>query len=191
MFWRQRSRRDDSDISNRDLGEVVSQIGEIYADFCEQQQLVKPRSSLPCPWYVAREYFMVAYEEVYSRAPERLKDFYQHVYRELSFFVDDDLYKRFNAALDVAAKCRWEEAQKLGRSSDLASCRRDMAGLWVIAQSDEEIRACLAHVATCPKQHLILIAETLIYCTRLFQAMDAEWVAFANLVAYRKRLLSL
>ena len=188
MFWRQRPRRDDSDISNLDPGEIVSQVGEIYANFCEQHQLIKPRSSLPCAWFVARECFMDAYEQEYLQLSEQLKDGYQHVYRELSFFVDDDLYKRFNAALDVAAKCRWEREQKLGLSEDLASCRRDIASLAVKVQSKEEIWASLAHEATCPKQHLILITETLTYCSRLFHGMDAEWVAFANLVAYRKKL---
>jgi hypothetical protein len=98
---------------------------------------------------------MVAYEEVYPTAPERLKDFYQHVYRELSFFVDDDLYRSFNSALDVAAICQWEEAQKRGTSQDLAFYRTLIANQGVIAQSKEEIWAGLVHEATCPKQHLV------------------------------------
>jgi len=187
MFWKQCPRRGDDSASKSDPAEIVSKVGEIYAAFCERHQLVKPRSSLPCPWFVVRECFMVAYEEEYLALPESLRDSYHHVYRELSFFVDDDLYKSFNSSLEIAAKCRFEEDRKRGKSRDMAFYRADIASQAVKVQDRKEILADLAHEVACPGQHVLLLAETLAYCSGLYRAMWDEWAAFANLIAYRKK----
>lgn len=185
MFWKQRPRQ--GDVSNLDAGEIVSKVAGIYADLNEQGQLVKPRSILPCSWFVVRECFMADYETEYLKMPENVRESYHHVYRELSFFVDDDLCKDFNASLNTAAKCRFERSRKLGLKQDETFCRNFIASTAVITQNREEIWAHLTHEETCPKKDLLLLAETLTYCSELYRAMWDEWAAFANLVAYRSK----
>lgn len=187
MFWKPRSRQCDTDVNNLDAGEVVSKIGGIYADLTEQGQLVKPRSSLPRPWFVVRECFMIAYETEYLELPQNLHDSYHFVYRELSFFVDDDLCKDFNCSLNIAAKCRFERLRKYGISGDESFCRKFIASNLLKFHRREEIWSHLASEETCPRQHLLLLAEPLAYCSELHRAMWDEWAAFANLIAYRKK----
>ncbi len=164
-----------------------SRVGGIYADFNEQGQLVKPRSSLPCPWFAVRECFMIAYETEYLELPEDLRNSYHFVYGELSFFVNDDLCKDFNYSLNIAAKCRFERSRTLGIPEDEAFCRKLIASDTVKIQDRKEIWTHLAREETCPRQHLLLLAETLTYCGELHRAMYNEWAAFANLIAYRKK----
>ena len=187
MFWKQRHRQGDTNVNNLDTGEIVSKVGEIYAKFNEQGQLVKPQSSLPCSWFAVRECFMIAYEKEYLELPKNLHDSYHHVYRELAFFIDDDLCKDFNSSLDIAAKCRFERVRKLGISEDETFCRKFIAFYALRIQDRKEIWDHLAHEETCPRQHLLLLAETLTYCSELYRAMWNEWAAFANLIAYRKK----
>lgn len=185
MFWNQRHRQGDTNVNNLDAGEIVSKVGEIYADLNEEGQLVKPCSSLPCSWFVVRECFMIAYEAEYLELPENIRDSYHFVYGEQSFFVDDDLWNDFNSSLNIAAKCRFERVRKLGLSTDETSCRNWIASVAVKVQDREEIWASLAREKTCPRQYLIVLAETLAYCSALHRAMWDEWAAYANLIAYR------
>jgi len=187
MFWKQRPRQGDTNVNNLDAAKIVSKVGEVYADFNEKEQLVKPSSSLPCPWSVVRECFMKAYETEYLELTENLRDSYHFMYGELSFFVDDNLCKDFNSSLNIAAKCRFEQSQKLGLSKDETFYRKFIASDAVKVQNREEIWADLAREETCPRQHLILLAETLTYCSALHRSMWDEWAAFANLIAYRKK----
>ena len=188
MLRKQRSRQSTTDISYSDAAEIVSQVGEVYAHPNEQEQLVKPRSSLPCPWYIVRESFIVAYETEYLELPENLQESYHHLYRELAFFIGDELYKDFNSSLSVAAKNRIERVQKLGLSEDESSCRNHIAHIGVKAQTREEIwDRLVANETTCPRQHLIVLAETLGYCSSLFRVMWDEWAAYATLIAHQKK----
>lgn len=187
MFWKQHPKQGDTNFSNLNAAEIVSKVSGVYSDFNEQGQLVKPRASLPCSWFAARECFMIAYDAEFQVLPETLHNSYHFVFRELSFFVDDNLCKDFNLSLNIAAKCRSERMQALGISEDEAFCRVCIASKGVTVQDREEICAQLAHEVTCPKQHLALLAETLAYCSELHRAMRDEWATFSNLVAFRKK----
>jgi hypothetical protein len=130
---------------------------------------------------------MVAYEKEYLSLPNNLRDSYQFVYGELAFFIDDTLCKDFNDSLDVAAKCRFERERSLGIAKYEASSRRFIASVTVKIESRKEIWNHLAHEKTCPRQHLLLLAEVLAYCADSYRAMDEEWGSFANLIAYQNK----
>lgn len=187
MFWKQRHRKDATNLNPLDASEIVSQVGGIYADLNDQGQLVKPRSSLPCPWFAVRECFMIAYEAEYLQLPDNLRNSYHCVYRELAFFVDDGLYNEFNASLNVAARCRSERLRNTGLTEDEAFSRRFIASATVKVQDRKAIWEKLGHEKTCPRHDILLLAETLTYCGELHRTMWNEWAAFANLVAYRKK----
>lgn len=188
MFRKQRSGQNLADISYSDAAEIASQTGEIYANLNEQGLLVKPRSSLPCSWYAVRESFVIAYETEYLELPENLHDSYHHVYRELAFFIGDELFKDFNSSLGVAAMNRFEREQKLGLSVDESSCRNHIAHIGVKTQTREEIwDSLVASETTCPREHLVVLAETLGYCSSLFRTMWDEWAAYATVIAHQKK----
>ncbi len=168
-----------------DAGEIVSRVAEVYGDLNEQRQLVKPRSSLPCSWFSARESFFKAYKEEYLELTKEVDLSYHNVYTELAFFVDDDLCTSFNRSLDVAAKCRSERMRNLGVAEDESFCRQFIASPATRIQDRKEIWNQLTSEETCPRHHLVLLAETLVYCGALYRAMYDEWVAFANLLAYQ------
>ena len=71
----QRVSGEEVNTSNLDASDIVSQVGGIYAGLNERDQLVKPRSSLPCSWFAARECFMRAYEREYLVLDENLVAF--------------------------------------------------------------------------------------------------------------------
>jgi hypothetical protein len=142
---------------------------------------------LPCSWFAARECFLVAYEREYLALPEQLHGSYNLVYSELSFFVDDDLCEDFDRSLDIAAKCRSERLRTIGIQEDEALCRQLLASCTVKAQHRQEILTHLRHEDTCPRVHLLHLAETLVYCSELYRAMSHEWAAFANLVAFKTK----
>jgi hypothetical protein len=167
--------------------EIVSKVGGVYADLNEQRMLVKPHSSLPCSWFYARECFVIAYENEYLNLSEELRDSYHHVYRELSFFIEDKLWKEFNSALDIAARRQYEQISTLGGITSEDFCRNLLASGAVMGQTREEIWRQLAEINTCPRKHLIVLFETLSYCGALHRAMWDEWAAFANLVAFRAK----
>lgn len=187
MFWKQRHRKDAANVSHLDASEIVSQVGGIYADLNDQGQLVKPRSSLPCPWFTVRECFMITYEAEYLQLPENIRNSYLHVYRELAFFVDDRLCNEFHASLNVAAKCRSERLRETGLAEDEAFSRRFIASDTVTIQDRKAIWEHLGYEKTCPRHDLLLLAETLTYCGELNRALWNEWAAFANLIAYRQK----
>ena len=189
MFWKQNHRRNVTNVNDLDASEIVSQVSGIYADLNEQGQLIKPRSSLPCSWFTVRECFMTAYEKEYPQLSEKLRDSYHHVYRELAFFVDDGLYNNFNSSLNIAAKCRFERDRKYGISQNEDFYRKLIASPSVTIQNRNEIWESLASAneKTCPKHDLLLLAETLSYCSELYGALWNEWAAFSNLIAYRKK----
>lgn len=177
-----------TNINNLVAREIVSKVGEIFADFNEQGQLVKPRSSLPCSWFAVRECFMNAYETDYLEVPKDLRFSYHLVYRELSFFIDDDLCEDFNSSWNIAAKCAFARFQALGIPADEAFCKNYIASHLVTSQDRKEIWANLAREETCPRQHLLLLWEILAYCSELHRVMWNEWAAFENLLAYRKNI---
>ncbi len=187
MFWKQHHRQKATNFNDLDASEIVSQVSGIYADLNDQDQLVKPRSSLPCPLFTVRECFMTAYEKEYLQLSEKLRNSYHHVYRELAFFVDDELYNKFNASLNIAVKCRFEQEQKYGISQTEDFYRKLIASSSVTIQNRKAIWESLANEKTCPRHDLILLAETLSYCSESYRALWDEWAAFSNLVAYRKK----
>jgi len=75
----------------------------------------------------------------------------------------------------------------LGILGDETFYRTFIASDVVKVQSREEIWDGFASEETCPRQHLIVLAETLAYCGALYRAMWDEWAAYANLIAYRKK----
>jgi hypothetical protein len=166
--------------------DIVSQVGGIYADLNEQGYLIKPCSSLPCSWFAVRECFMTAYEAEYLQLSETIRNSYHHVYRELAFFVDDGLCDEFNASLTVAAKCRSERLRKMGLPEDEAFSRRVIASPTVKIEDRKAIWEHLRQEETCPRDDLLLLAETLAYCGEMHRALWNEWAAYANLIAYRK-----
>ena len=186
MFWKKQPPRIAQNAHIHDAAEIVSKVGLIFAKYNDRGQLVKPRSSLPCSWFAARECFMSAYKAEYLELPESLQNSYHQVYVELAFFVEDDLCKDFNNSLNIAAKCRSERHRGLGRYEDETFCKKFIASKSVITQNRKEIWTHLAHEETCPTQHLRLLAETLSHCSQLHHAMWDEWATFANLISFRK-----
>jgi hypothetical protein len=190
MFRKKTSQRVNTKINNIDAKETVSQVGEIYANLNEQGQFIKQRSLLPYPWFVVRECFTTAFETEYPELSEDIRNSYHFVYSELAFFIEDDLYNDFNVALDIAAKCKIEKVQKLHVSTrDETYWKNWIASDTVKVQNREEIWASLADMDTCPRKHLLLLAETLTYCGELHRAMWDEWTTFANLIAYRNDMM--
>jgi hypothetical protein len=188
MLWKRYPRQSETTITYRDAVDIVSKVGEIYADLSDQRQLVKSQASLPCPWFVARECFLFAFEREYIDLSDNLKNSFHHVYRELSFFVDDTLFREFNVALDVAVKCKSESFKAMGLPIDEAKCRWLIASQAVIGKDRNEIWSDLASEETCPREHIVVLAETLSYCSALYRVMWDEFVAFENLIAHRKKL---
>jgi hypothetical protein len=119
--------------------------------------------------------------------PVELHDSYHQIYSELAFFVDDEESVRFGLSLDVAAKCRSERMQTLGVIEDESSCRRFLASSTIKLQSRKEIWERLSAEKTCPRSHLLLLAETLCFCGGLYRAMYDEWAAYANLIAFQDK----
>jgi len=191
MFRRPRSDKGAEDISYTRAAELVSQIGGVYADHNEQGLLVKKRSSLPCPWYVARESFTIAYKIEYLELPENLKNAYHHVYRELSFFIDDDSYQKYEASLDVVAQHQVEQMQKIGMSKSILTCRNLIANMGVTTQTREETwESLIKNNETCQREHLIILAETLGYCSAMYRLMWDEWVAYDTFIAFQIKINS-
>jgi hypothetical protein len=185
MFWKTRK---SADVANLSAGEIVSRVSEIYADLNEQDCLIKPQSKLPCSWFGARESFMVAYQTEYLNLSEELRHGYHHIYRELAFFVDDDLCEQFNASLDVAVRCRSERLKEIRVFEEETRSRNKIASQSVKMQNRKEIWEGLAHEKTCPRNDLLVLTEILAYCAGLHRAMWDEWAAFANLIACRKKM---
>ena len=186
MFWNKNQSREEAGVIRLNATETVTKVSKIYAELNEQRQLIKPRSSLPCTWFHARESFMTAYEAEFLDLSEELRNSYHHVYRELSFFVDDDLFKDFNTSLDVAVMCRIERSKKLGITEDEISCRSLIASEAVKVLDRGQIWASVAREKTCPREHGIVIWYTLVYCNGMYRAMWDEWAAFSNLILHRK-----
>jgi hypothetical protein len=132
-----------------------------------------------------RECFHQAYERDYLSLTKATQDSYHHVYRELAFFVEDDLCTEFNVALDVAVRCRMERMQGVGIAEDAVSCRIFIASDAVKIQQKNEIWDQLAKELTCPRKDLLVLANTLTYCSAIYRAMWNEWVAFTSQVAAR------
>ena len=192
MFSKQRRQHDDTSPSPLDAGDIVSQVGLVYADLNEEDYLVKPRSRLPCSWFTARECFMIAYEAHYLQLPQNVHDSCHHVYPELAFFVDEDLWRDFNTSLAVASRCRSSRLREMGFSElpsaqDEALSRKLIASFGVKGMDRKQIWEGLSQETTCPRQNLLLLAETLTYCGELYRAMFDEWVAYANLIAFQKK----
>jgi hypothetical protein len=59
--------------------------------------------------------------------------------------------------------------------------------LAVTGQDRKAIWESLSYEETCPRHDLLLLAETLTFCSELHRALDNEWAAFANLIAYRQK----
>lgn len=187
MFWKQSQKQDAFSINFIEATEVVSQVGGIYANLSDQHLLVKPRSSLPRSWFAVRECFMIAYEAEHLQLSENTKNAYHYVYPGLAFFVDDDLYSKFNASLDIAARCRSQRIRKMGLSEEVALSKSIIASESVIIQDRKDIEEHLNQEDTCPKHDLLLLTETLSYCATLHRAMSNEWSAFLKLIAYRQK----
>jgi hypothetical protein len=112
-----------------DPAEIVSSVSLVYADYNAQHAIVKPRSSLPCSWFAARECFMIAYEREYLELPEQLRDSYHHVYAELSFFLDDESVESFESSLNTATTCYSNRCRSLGLPVlEEVYCRKYLAG---------------------------------------------------------------
>ncbi len=191
MFGSPRSDKGAESISYPRAREVVSQVAKIFADLNEQEQLVKKRSSLPCLWHVARESFAFAYKIEYAELPEQLRDSYHQVYSELSFFIDDVSHQRYEASLDAVARHELERLQKIGLSGSMFTCRNLIAHIGVKAQTRHEIwESLIGSNETCQREHLIVLAETLGYCSAMFRLMWDEWVAYDTFIAYQNRNLS-
>ena len=170
----------------REASEMVSQVGNVYADLVEHGKLVKSRSDLPCSWYRARESFMLAYESEYSVLPDSLRDAYQQVYAELAFFVDDEIAERFGISLEIASRHRIERLREVGIMEDERTARLMIASISIKIQEREAIWQRLSDEESCPRSELLLLFETMTYCGEMYRAMWDEWAAFANLVAYRQ-----
>ena len=132
---------------------------------------------------------MIAYKREYPELPKDLRDSYHHVYRELSFFVDDDTYQKYDTSLNVVTQNRVERMQRLGRPETKATCKNHhVAHIGVKAQTREEIWESLVKSdEACPREHLIVLAETLGYCSALFRVMWDEWAAYDTLIAHQNR----
>ncbi len=188
MLGNPRSDESAEGISYPHAAELVSQVGEVYADLNEQGQLVKKRSSLPCPWHAARESFAIAYKIEYAELSSHLRDSYHHVYWELSFFIDDNSHQRYEASLGVVAQHEFERMQKIGLSGSILTCRRRIAHIGMIGQTREEIwESLIESNETCQREHLIILAETLDYCSAMYRLMWDEWVVYDTFIAYQNR----
>lgn len=169
-----------------DASEVVSAVSAAYAHHNEQGQFIKPRSSLPCSWFCARECFMVVYQMEYLALPKEVHDSYHFIYRELAFFVDDELFAAYSKAVDAAIKCNSDWRHAAGLAADEGFDKLMIASKTVVLEKREEIWARLLKlVPNCSVRDRRLLTETLAYCGAMYRAMYDEWAAFANLVAYR------
>ncbi len=164
----------------------MSAVADAYAALNDRSQLVKPRSKLPASWFSTREHFFVAYKAEYSSLTKQLHDSYHQIYAELAFFVDDDDVARFETALDIATKHRIERMHKLGITEEESFCRRYLASPAAKVKTRQQIWDSLRAEETCPRTHLLILAETLCFCGALYRAMYDEWAAFANFVTSQK-----
>ena len=166
--------------------DVVTQVALVHARLNMAGQRIKPRSSLPCSWFSVRECFVTAYEEECLQLSKADRENYHYVYRELAFFVDDELFKKFSSSLDVAAQCRAKRLRDAGKAEEVEFSRKVILVELESAkiQDRDAIYEHLARENTCPTRDLVLIAETLVYCGWLYRLMWDEWVAFANLIEY-------
>jgi hypothetical protein len=185
MFWSRSTQEQGQRALSLDPGGTVSLVAGVYTELNGRSQLVKPQSRLPCSWFSAREQFFAAYKSEYLALTEELRNSYHHVYAELAFFVDDDDMRQFESALDVATKHRIERMQKMGVPEEEAFCRRYLSSTTVKILSREQIWDRLRAEETCPRTHLLVLAETLSFCGALYRSMYDEWAIFANFVAHQ------
>jgi len=184
MFW---NKRHSNEAAAQDAGQIVSRIGELSAYYYRKHQLVKSRSDLPCSWFSARECFLQAYEKEYRELPDQMHDSYLLIYADLAFFIDAKLSKEFEVALSSAARCRSERMGEIGISEDAELCRRFIASSAIKAQQRKEIFEHIDREVNCPREHLVVLAETLSFCAAQYRPMHDEWVAHANLLSYVKK----
>lgn|GEM_PF-6470628 len=186
-FFSKKPREPQSKRDCLDADEIVRKVSLVYADYNDEDKKVKSRSSLPCSWFAARECFVIAYEREYLELSEQLKDSYHHVYRELAYFVDDELFESFENSLEIALRCSYDLLRSRGISDQDEAFQESMI-LGPDTGDRNDIWTFLGEVApTCPpydRQHL---AETLGYCNGMFKIMWDEWASFANLVEYRNK----
>jgi hypothetical protein len=168
--------------------ETVAIVGSIYSDLNDKGLYLKPQSSLPCSWFAARECFMRDYECEYLRLSERLRDSYHFVYKQLALFVRDDLLDRFEESYKVAVTLYCDkEFKQLGRYPSDLWCRGYIAKLDTLelgVNRAEYWKHLGEVVPDCPASHRRRICEMVVFCAGSIRALDEEWVAFANLVAY-------
>jgi hypothetical protein len=177
------------DIDYTSARDLVSEIGMIFGDLCEQGMLVKRRSSLPCPWYVARECFFITYGQEHSELSEQLKDSYHLVYRELSFFIEDKLWQDYERSLSTALQHRAQRNGMLGLSESEQFSKNLIASTTVTLKTREQIFDNLVQTEKdCPRAHLIVLAETLGFCAALYRLMWDEWAAYTTLIAHEDRM---
>lgn len=192
LFWKRKLREAEKSVDLLDPAEIVSTVSTIYVDYNEKGQVVKPRSSLPCSWFDAREFFMIAYEREYLELPKNFQDSYHLMYCELAFFVDDRLCETFEKSFNIAVKCLSDSGFKLPSGiPDEKFFRYSIAGSSMLVHSNEdrdEIWTRLSQqVPTCPAHDRLRLAQTLAYCSAMHKVMWDEWAAFANLIAYQKK----
>lgn len=183
-----RQPRDKAGIDTRtsvDHTEVVTRTSQAYATLNEQGRLIKPASSLPRSVDAIRESFKFAYAMEFRSLSDQLKDSYHHVYRELAFFIDDELCREFDQSLAIAADCRRKRRLAQGAPAEPKKLWQQLIDLYARTDTRERIWDRLAEESTCPRSDLKLIAEVLSCCAGVHRALWDEWAAFATFVAYR------
>jgi hypothetical protein len=185
-----RRKQQQFDQADQRAREVMSTVGTVYAELNEKGELIKSRLCLPFSLFNIRACFMDAYECEFAQLKDDVKHSYHHVYRELAFFVDDKLAMAYKKSMNVAvqhlAKSHFELT---GRQPTDDFCRNFLAGRSILVEDPEKFWARLEkQVPNCPAEDRRVLVELLGYCVQLFHALDSEWVAFANLVAYKNRM---
>jgi hypothetical protein len=188
-FWRRKEDSHRLAIPYSEAAGVVSRIGATYAEQVEAGEFVKRAAILPCSVEFAKDCFKTAYEIEYPTMEVKIKDFYQHVYSEMAYFIDDGTYKAYATFLDIVVQNRISWESRLGRVGDQAFYRNLIAGIHTQLKTREEIWEELRkNEKDCKNADLIVLAEVLGYCASTFRALSGEWAAFANFVAFRHKL---
>lgn len=184
MFWKKQTKAINSEIDVDYAVEVVSKVGGIYAEMSESRHLIKSQSDLPCSWFSVRECFFASYKNCYQSMPKEIKDSCSHVYKELAFFVDGDLYKIYKKSFKDSIDCIIREQKEMGVNYD----RKTIRSLYfstplMLGKRGDDLLAYLSNrCKTCSEKDILIITEVLTYCAELRQAMHQEWIGFINII---------
>lgn len=167
-----------------DYIEITCKIGDVFAELPYEYANFIPSSLLPCSIYTARKAFFEAYRDQYSTLSEQLRNSYHSVYCMLSRFIDDELFYRLLPIIDRLIEERRNLDIKLGITPAKDNIYKMLTLSLNPVESRENIYKRIALLDGSLNEDRILLAETCVYCSKLYAIYWDEWASYHNFVHY-------